>query len=379
MIVYYKEFERRSMNAIAIVPESNAVRTISIPEPSILSPDQIKVKILRVGICGTDREEVAGGRALAPKGQKELVIGHEMLGRVVGAGKAVTRVKAGDFVVLTVRRGCGSCLPCKMNRPDMCTTGKYLERGIWGENGYEAEYIVDSEQYAVQIPPELESVAVLTEPMSIVEKAIEETVRIQSIRLPDAASTPTWLFGRRCLVAGLGPVGLLGALALRLRGAEVYGLDIVDKDSARPKWLAVIGGQYVDGRKVPADKVDDTIGAMDLILEAAGIAQLDFELLDALAINGAYVLTGIPGGERPIQISGAALMRQLVLKNQIMIGSVNAARDHYQMAVNDLSSAARQWSNLVQQLITHRFPAKDYAKAFENHLPDEIKAVIEWT
>jgi threonine dehydrogenase-like Zn-dependent dehydrogenase len=367
------------MNAIAIVPESTAIRTINIPEPSILSPDDIKVKTLRVGICGTDREEAAGGRALAPKGQKELVIGHEMLGRVVGVGKAVTRVKPGDLTVLTVRRGCGSCLPCGMNRPDMCTTGKYFERGIWGQNGYEAEYIVDSEQYAVKIPAELESIAVLSEPMSIVEKAIDEAVRIQSTRLPDAAATPNWIFGRRCLVAGLGPVGLLGALALRLRGAEVYGLDIVDTHNPRPQWLNAIGGHYIDGRNVPADKVDDTIGATDLILEAAGIAKLDFELLDALAINGAYVLTGIPGGERPIQISGAALMRQLVLKNQIMVGSVNASRDHYQMAVNDLLSAARQWGNLVQQLITHRFPAEEFAKAFKNHSPDEIKAVIEWT
>lgn len=366
------------MKALAIIPESAGISTIDVPEPSIVLPDQIKAKVLRVGICGTDREQVAGGRALAPKGQKELIIGHEMIGRVVEIDKTATRVKPGDLVVFTVRRGCGSCLPCAMNRSDMCTTGKYTERGIWGLDGYEAEYVVDSEHYAVRIPDELESIAVLTEPMSIVEKAIDETVRIQSTRLPDAASTPGWLFERRCLVAGLGPVGLLAALALRMRGAEVYGLDIVDEQSPRPAWLHIIGGHYIDGRKVPADKVNDTIGPMDLILEAAGIAQLDFALLDALATNGAYVLTGIPGGERPIQISGAALMRRLVLKNQIVLGSVNASRDHYLMAVNDLAIAARQWGNLVQQLITHHFPAEKFLDALGNHSSDEIKAVIEW-
>ena len=169
----------KRMKALAIIPGSTSVHAIDVPEPSIASADQVKVKVLRVGICGTDREEAAGGRALAPIGQKELIIGHEMIGRVVGIGKMVTRVKPGDLIVFTVRRGCGSCLPCAMNRSDMCTTGKYSERGIWGLDGYEAEYVVDSEQYAVRIPDELESIAVLTEPMSIVEKAIDEAVQKQ--------------------------------------------------------------------------------------------------------------------------------------------------------------------------------------------------------
>ncbi|MDD8018087.1 MAG: glucose 1-dehydrogenase [Bacteroidota bacterium] len=367
------------MKAIAIIPESKTVRTIDIPEPSIVETDEIKIKVLRVGICGTDREEVAGGRALAPKGRNELIIGHEMLGQVVEVGKEVRRIKPGDFTVLTVRRGCGTCLPCIMNRSDMCTTGNFTERGIWKQDGYEAEYVVDKEQYAVHIPAELEPIGVLTEPMSIVEKAIDEAVRIQTIRLPDAPATPHWLFGRRCLVAGLGPVGLLGALALRLRGAEVYGLDIVDENSSRPKWLSSIGGHYIDGRKIPADHVDEAIGFMDLILEAAGITRLDFDLFDSLATNGIYILTGIPDGDRLIQVSGARLMRTLVLKNQIMVGSVNASRDHFQMAVNDLAVANAKWGNLVRELITHRYFYTDFMKVFSAHSSDEIKAVIEWT
>lgn len=366
------------MKAIAIIPETTTVHMIDVPEPVIVHDDEIKIKVLRVGICGTDREEVGGGRALAPPHQNELIIGHEVIGRVVEVGKKVTRVSPGDVTVLTVRRGCGTCVSCLMNRSDMCTTGNFSERGIWKQNGYESEFIVDKEQYAVKIPAALESIGVLTEPMSIVEKAIDEAVRIQSIRLPDAPSTPNWLFGRRCLVAGLGPVGLLGALALRLRGAEVYGLDIVDENSSRPQWLKLIGGHYIDGRKIPANNVDDMLGYMDLILEAAGIARLDFDLLDALATNGVYVLTGIPGGDRPLQVSGSAMMRTLVLKNQVMVGSVNASRDHFQMAVNDLASASEHWGNIVEKLITHRYPYTDFAKAFSEHTPDEIKSIIEW-
>jgi threonine dehydrogenase-like Zn-dependent dehydrogenase len=366
------------MKAIGLVTGTTNVRLVDRPDPQIVAPDDIKLKVLRVGICGTDREETAGGRARAPEGKNELVIGHEMLGQVIEIGKSVKRVKPGDLAVFTVRRGCGKCIPCAMNRSDMCTTGGFTERGIWGQDGYEAEYAVDKEQYVVYLAPELSAIGVLTEPTSVVEKAIDEAVRVQSARLPDAPSTPDWLHGRRCLVAGLGPIGLLGAMVLRLKGAEVFGLDIVEANSARPKWLEVVGGHYVDGRKVPMNNVAETIGPIDLILEAAGIASLDFNLLDALATNGVYVLTGIPGSDRPLQVSGASLMRQLVLKNQVIVGSVNAGRDYFQMAADDLARGELRWKGHVEKLITHRYPFDQFAKAFGDHPQDEIKAVIEW-
>ena len=127
------------------------------------------------------------------------MIGHEMFGQVVGVGSSVTRVKTGDFAVFTVRRGCGQCPPCLMGRADMCQTGKYRERGIKGMDGYQTEFVVDKEQYIVRVPSELEAVGVLMEPLSIVEKAIDEAIRLQIVRCPEAATTPDWIFGRRCL------------------------------------------------------------------------------------------------------------------------------------------------------------------------------------
>jgi threonine dehydrogenase-like Zn-dependent dehydrogenase len=366
------------MKAITIVPGTTTLDLADRPGPSVTAPDEVKVRILRVGICGTDREEVAGGRASVPEGQEELTIGHEMFGRVVDVGQSVTRVQPGDYAVFTVRRGCGKCLPCAMNRPDMCRTGDYRERGIWGLDGYQAEYVVDREQYVVRVPPELKSVGVLSEPLSVAEKAIDEAVRLQSARLPDAPSTPDWLHTRRCLVAGLGPIGLLAALALRLRGAEVYGLDVVDADTPRPRWLAGIGGHYVDGRKVPMDRMDTVLGPMEVIVEATGVPALAFNLLDVLAPNGICALTGIPGGNRSLEVPGAELIRRLVLGNQVMVGSVNAARDHFQMAVDDLAHAHLLWGDHVAQLITHRYPSADFATALRQHPADEIKAVIEW-
>jgi glucose 1-dehydrogenase len=174
-------------------------------------------------------------------------------------------------------------------------------------------------------------------------------------------------------------VGLLAAMALRLRGGEVYGLDVVDAASARPMWLSGIGGHYVDGREVPAEQVDKKIGAMDLVLDASGIPALEFNLLDALALNGAYVVTGIPGGDRPLQIPGAALVRQLVLDNQIMVGSVNAARGHFQIGESDLEQAHLRWGSHLDQLITQRYTPDQFTRSADHHEPDSIKQVVEWS
>ncbi len=366
------------MKAISIKPGTTSIQFVDRPEPKISAPDEVKVKVIRVGICGTDREEASGGRSLAPAGAGDLVMGHEMFGKVTDVGAAVTRVRPGDYVVFTVRRGCGKCLPCLMNRSDMCLTGDYHERGIWGLDGYQTEFVVDKEQYAVRVPPELESVGVLTEPTSVAEKAIDEAVRVQAARLPEAGATPDWLNGKKCLVAGLGPIGLLAAVALRLRGADVYGMDIVDEGSVRPKWLEKIGGKYVDARKVPAGKLADAFVPMDLVFDATGVAPVEFNLLDALGMNGVYVLTGVPGGDRPLQIDGADLIRRLVLKNQVMVGSVNAARDHFQMAVDDLQHAKLLWGDHLDKLVTNRHRFDDFASAFQHHGVEEIKAVIEW-
>ncbi len=330
------------------------------------------MQVVRVGVCGTDREEVSGGRAQAPTGQTELVIGHEMMGRVAEVGQQVTRVRPGDYAVFSVRRGCGTCANCNMNRSDMCQTGRYTERGIKGQDGYQTEFVLDRETYVTRVAPELEATGVLLEPLSIVEKALYEALRLQQHREPEAQITPAWVSGRACLVAGLGPVGLLAAMVLRLRGAEVYGLDIVDAASARPQWLNAIGGHYLKG------PLSQFPLPMDLVLDASGFAALEFNLLNALAPNGTYALTGIPGGDKTLEIAGAALLRQIVLANQLMFGSVNAARGHFQMAADDLVQARERWGKHVEGLITHHHTPEQFVAAEGALQPGVIKAVVDW-
>src|SRR5207302_41325 len=180
------------------------------------------------------------------------------------------------------------------------------------------------------------------------------SIQLQLIRLPNSSASRDWVSGKRCLVAGLGPIGLLAALALRLRGGEVWGLDVVDASTVRPRWLNLIGGHYIDGRQIRPDHLIDQIELFDLIFEATGVPSLEFDLIDALAINGVYVVTGIPSGDRPLKIDGAEFMRRLVLRNQVVVGSVNASHDHFQLAVNDLVQAQTRWHEHVADLITHR-------------------------
>lgn len=363
------------MKAIAIIPGTKNAFLTDRPEPQISAPDEIKLKILQVGICGTDREEVAGGRADAPAGDKELVIGHENFGKVVEIGSTVTNVQVGDYAMFTVRRDCDGCICGHHN--DMCFTGKYTERGIKGRDGYQVEYAVDQERYIVKIPEAIKHIGVLAEPMSVSEKAINESVRIQCARLPEA-EPDTWLKGKQALVAGLGPIGLLAAFILRLRGANVLGMDIVDENTLRPSVLKEIGGKYVDGRNVKPENIDDTFGQIDLIFDATGVASLEFALIDALGINGIYVLTGIPAGNRPLTVIGAPLIQQMVLKNQIMLGSVNASVNDFKTGIEELTEANQQYPDAIVKVITERIPVANFQDAFTDHDPNEIKCVIEW-
>jgi threonine dehydrogenase-like Zn-dependent dehydrogenase len=365
------------MKAIAITPGTTDLQIIEQEEPAITSANQVKLKVLQVGICGTDREEVEGGRADAPPGHNHLVIGHEMFGQVVEVGSDVRNARPGDYGLFTVRRGCGKCQPCLSNRNDMCLTGDYTERGIKEHDGFQAEYVMDSETYFIQVPKEIASVGVLTEPLSISEKAIDEALKIQAARFP-FTKPDELLSGKTVLVAGIGAVGILCAIALRLRGARVLGLDVVPADSLRPTLLREIGGEYINGRELSTLNIDDAYGQIDFIFEAAGIPQLQFELIDALGVNGLYVLTGIPADQRQTCVMGAELIQQMVLKNQVLLGCVNASIAHYHMAVETLHRAKQAWGDLIDRVITERYDHTNIRKALHNFGTQEIKTVVTW-
>lgn len=366
------------MKAISLVPHTTMVSLTNISEPQLTSSYDVKIKVLQVGICGTDKEEVAGGRADALKGKMQMVIGHEMFGQVVETGNMVQTIKKEDYGLFIVRRGCNECAACLNNRSDMCYSGKYTERGIKGADGYQAEYVVDNEKYFIKVPESSKNVGVLTEPMSVAAKAIDEAVIIQKARFSGIITDPNWLKGKKTLVAGLGTVGLMAASILRLNGAEVAGLDIVDENSLRVQILKNMQGSYIDGREVQTTRIDERFGEYDLVFEAVGLSMLQIQLIDTLAANGIYVTTGISSGSGELTIKIGDIFQQLVLKNQVMLGSVNASMKHYKMAVDYLEESQTYWPGLIEKIITHKIPYVKYHEALFSIDKNEIKMVLEW-
>jgi threonine dehydrogenase-like Zn-dependent dehydrogenase len=366
------------LKAIILQPGTKNIRLNDWVEPQIHRPTELKARVLLVGICGTDREEASGGRANAPAGESELIIGHEMLAEVVEIGKKVSHFQVGDRVVITVRRGCSLCEACLAFRSDYCMTGKYTERGIKGAHGFQSTFVVDDEIYGVKVPQSLGDAAVLAEPMSVVQKAIEETILIQSRRLSWLKDPLDWLKGKTACVAGLGPIGMLAALVLRLKGAQVVGLDRSAADGTRAQLLKAMGGSYIN------DKTFDTVAFkkqhpdIQLIVDAAGVAKFDFDLISLLGINGILVLTGVPGEQPQLSIDGSRLFRQLVLCNQVVVGSVNESIAHFAQGLKDLETASQKWPGVVEKFITHRFSYTNFEQGFVKHGSDEIKAVIDW-
>jgi len=365
------------MKAITLIPGTNQVQCVDVPEPALSLPDDVKLKVLEVGICGTDRDIASGGRASAPPGEKGLIIGHEMLGEVIAVGKSVKEFKVGDLAVVTVRRGCGQCVECHHDRADLCTTGNYTERGIKGRHGFQAEYVVDQEKFLVKVPSDLRAYGVLCEPMSVVEKAVDEGILLQQAHLT-SWNSPEEISQKQALVVGLGPIGLLACIALRLRGLKVFGIDLMPPESDKAILVQEMGGTFIDGRGLSYKDIPAKYGAIDLIYEAVGNANVDFQILDALGYNACAVFTGVPEPHGAINIEGARLMHDAVMKNQILCGSVNATKKHWELAIADLQKAKEKWEKTLAKLITSRCTYDRFKEVLFSVSQKEIKIVLTW-
>jgi threonine dehydrogenase-like Zn-dependent dehydrogenase len=352
------------MKAIAVVPGNHEVNLIEQEAPRITSPHDVKLKMLEVGVCGTDREICAFDYGTPPSGSDHLVIGHESLGEVVEVGSQVNRVKPGDLVVPMVRRPCRHeyCVACRSGRQDFCFTGDFRERGIKEAHGFMTELVVDNEEYMNPVPAELRDIAVLVEPLTIAEKALEQ-VRLVQQRLPwvcSATPTGTQENRHRAVVIGAGPVGLLGAMTLVNAGFETA---VYSRGAAPNPKAAVaesIGARYLDAEKISVDELAEEIGNIDLVYEAAGASQVAFEVMKVFGTNGVFAFTGVPGRKAPIEVDTDLVMRNLVLKNQVVFGTVNAGRIAFEDAIVDLGTFHRRWPGAVRALITGHFPLEAY-------------------
>lgn len=354
------------MRALAVFPAEKAIRIIDDhPAPVIAQPGDVLLRMLEVGICGTDREIACFDYGRPPPGSPYLVLGHESLARVLEVGPAVTRVKPGDLVVTMVRRPCPhpDCRACTRGRQDFCFTGDFTERGINGRHGFMTERVVDEERYMHVVPEALRAVGVLTEPLTIAEKALQQVWDVQD-RLPWTlpGTLPGQGPGQRALVLGAGPVGLLGCLALRVRGFDTWVFSLEPQGGPKARWVESVGAHYLCGAEVPVNALARTVGEIDLVYEATGAAAISFAALEELGANGVFVFTGVPGRKGPIEVDASLLMRRMVLDNQLVFGTVNADADAFEHAIADLGRFHERWPNALAALITGHYRLDDYAE-----------------
>ncbi len=370
------------MRAVAVKPSARVVEVLDDhPEPALETDTDVLLEMRDVGVCGTDREICRFDYGTPPPGSPYLVIGHESFARVARVGAGVTRVQPGDYVVTMVRRPCPhpSCQACRAGRQDFCFTGDFTERGIKGRHGFMTERVVDDERYMHVVPAALVEVGVLVEPLTIAEKALLQIWDIQE-RLPwTAPGVPEGDgHGQRAVVLGAGPVGLLGALALLVRGFETFVYSREPEDSAASAWVGAVGATYVSSTTTSIDELATRVGNLDLVYEATGASSIAFELLRVLGTNGVFCFTGVPGRKAPISVDADLLMRNLVLKNQLVLGTVNAGADAFAKAIADLATFHARWPQQVRALITGRFPV-DRAPALVRDGAPGIKNVVTFT
>jgi len=347
------------MKAITVVPKTqDSIQYGDVPDPDAAS-GSILVEAIAVGICGTDVEIATGKYGWAPPGRERLVLGHESLGRVLEAPDGAG-VVPGDLVVGIVRRPDPEpCVNCAVGQWDMCRNGNYTEWGIKQHHGYARERYRITPDFLVKVAPALGDLGVLLEPTTVVAKAWDHISRI--------GARAQWA-PKTVLVTGAGPIGLLAALLGVQRGLDVHVLDQVSS-GLKPDLVAALGATYHHGA------IADTGCVPDVVLECTGVGQLVFDAMDAMAPNGVLCLTGVSSRGRALGIDAGELNRHMVLENDVVFGSVNANRSHYEAGAEALAKADLGW---LGRLISRRVPLEGWKDAYQRQ-PDDVKVVLEFS
>lgn len=347
------------MKAITVEPRRpGSARYADVPEPG-MDEGAVLVECIAVGVCGTDVEIAEGKYGWAPPGDSYLVLGHESLGRVIDPGPTGGFEK-GDYVVGIVRRPDPvPCPSCAVGEWDMCSNGLYTERGIKEAHGYMSERWRIEPEYAIKIDPSLGILGVLLEPATVIAKALEQIAIIgrRSFWEPE-----------KVLVTGAGTIGLMAALFSKMHGLDVHVLDIEDSGK-KPELVRDLGATFHTGG------VLDVGFEPDVIIECTGVGQVISESIQQIGPNGILCLTGIGHGGTTSAIPTANLAAAAVLRNNVIVGSVNANKRHWYIAAKYLARADRNW---LAQLITRKERPENFARALQRG-QDDIKVIIQFS
>ena len=352
--------EFQHMRAITVAPKTpHSARLDEVDEPAA-DEGSVLVRMLALGVCGTDAEILAGEHGQAPEETGRLVLGHESLGRVLEAPEGCG-LATGDLVVGIVRRPDPvPCAACAGGEWDMCENGLYTERGIKAANGFGAERWRADPEAMVRVDPALGLLGVLLEPASVLAKAWDHIERI-------GGRTRTWA-PTKVLVTGAGPVGLLAALMARQRGHDLHVFDRAT-DGPKPALVRDLGGTWHNGDIAALADLKP-----DIVLECTGAPAVVLAVMQTSGRNGVVCLTGLSSGGRTLDLDAGGLNRSMVLENDVVFGSVNANRAHYEAAARSLAAADPAW---LGRLISRRVPLERWPEALERR-PGEVKVVIEF-
>ena len=348
---------------VVTLGKKDSARLIEVDMP-VISSGQALVRLLELGIDGTDMEINRGEYGEAPPEQDFIVLGHEAVGQIENPG--TTKLGKGDLVVPLVRRP-DECVNCRSGKPDMCIEGNYRECGIRGAHGFLREYLVEEPDFLVRVPKELRNIAVLTEPTSIATKGIE-----QAIEFHTRSINPI----KVALVLGAGPLGLISTALLRLQDFNTYTLDIVPRSSPKAQLIGMIGATYLDGRESAVTALPQELGNLDLIVEATGNSTVAFQAISALGVNGVLCLMGVSTGEKSLEICADCLNMQMVLGNKMVFGTVSSNRGHFERSIESLVRIEEKWPGWLSSLITRRLRVDEFAEGLRPS-SDNIKTVIE--
>ncbi len=351
------------MKAIAVNPGTkDSVHLVEMARPEIseiANGRGVLVKVLRVGVDGTDKEINNAEYGAAPNGADFLVIGHEGFGIVEEVGANVKELKKGDYVVATVRRP-GSSIYDLIGTNDMTTDDTYFERGINLRHGFLSEYYVDDADFIVKVPRGLKEVGVLLEPMTVVQKGILQAYEIQR-RLK------VWR-PKRAAVMGAGTIGLLATLVLRLRGIEVVTFGRTSRPYLNSDLIEELGARYVSTTDISVAEYAVEHGGFDIIFEATGFSPVVFDSMQALAKNGVLVLSSVTGGDRMIEVPADKINLEFVLGNKVMVGTVNANREYFESGAKDMAQAVLEYGDWLSRLLTHPVRGLENFEQLFDHL-----------
>ena len=328
-----------------------------LPDPEILSPVDVKIRMKVIGVCGSDIHYYTNGKIGKQVVKYPFPVGHEGAGEVVEVGSDVTRLKPGDRIAIEPAMPCWQCDQCKTGRPHTCRNLKFL--GCPGQaDGCLSEYIVMPETSCFSIPDSMSwDEAAISEPLAIGVYAVNQSIQMR---------------GARVGILGFGPIGMSVMLPAISKGADkVY---VTDKIEGRLKKSRECGAAWAgnpDTEDIVGGILEQEPAGLDVVFECCGQQSAMDQAVDILKPGGKIMIVGIPETDR------WSFSVDKLRHKEITIGNVR--RQNHSLR-KTLDMLAKEKVN-VKPMATHRFPFTQTKDAFDlvaGYHDGVMKAMIDF-